>query len=153
MKNVTWKTVIETAGILAIVVSLVFVGLQLRQSQEIAIAAQYQARAQAAQSMYMSLQESGTSLVGRKRISEMTPFERHTAENVNRWAWTQSDNLYFQYHAGFLDEESLEGMKYRVERVFGACDRRYIWEEMRNFLRPSFVNYVESLTDTCESNE
>ncbi len=153
MKNVIWKTVFDTAGILAIVVSLVFVGLQLRQSQEIAIAAQYQARAQAAQSMYMSLQESGTSLVGRKRIAEMTPFERYTAENVNRWAWTQSDNLYFQYHAGFLDEESLEGMKYRVERVFRACDRRYIWEEMRNFLRPSFVNYVESLTDPCESND
>ena len=154
MKNVTWKTVIESAGILAIVVSLVFVGLQLRQSQEIAIAAQYQARAQAAQSMYMSLQESGTSLnAGRKSVSEMTPVERYTAENVNRWAWTQSDNLYFQYHAGFLDEESLKGMKYRVRRVFGSCDRRYIWEEMRNFLRPSFVDYVESLPDPCKSNE
>ena len=154
MKNVTWKTVFETAGILAIVVSLVFVGLQLRQSQEIAIAAQYQARAQAAQSMYMSLQESGTSLnAGRKPVSEMTPFERYTAENVNRWAWTQSDNLYFQYNAGFLDEESLDGMKYRVERVFSACDRRYIWEDMRKFLRPSFVSYVEGLTDNCKSNE
>jgi hypothetical protein len=153
MKNVTWKTVIEAAGILAIVVSLVFVGLQLRQSQEIAIAAQYQARAQAAQSMYMSLQESGTSLKGRKPVTEMTPFERYTAENVNRWAWTQSDNLYFQYNAGFLDEESLDGMKYRVERVFSACDRRYIWEDMRKFLRPSFVSYVEGLTDNCKSNK
>lgn len=154
MKDVIWKSVIEAAGTLAIVVSLIFVGLQLRQSQEIAIAAQYQARAEAAQSMYMSLQESGISLnAGRKSVSEMTPFERYTAENVNRWAWTQSDNLYFQYHAGFLDEESLEGMKYRVERVFASCDRRYIWEEMQRFLRPSFVNYVESLPDRCETNE
>ena len=153
MKKVNWTAAIEATGILAIIVSLVFVGLQLRQSQEIAIAAQYQARAQAAQSMYMSLQESGTSLGGRKRISEMTPLERYTAENVNRWAWTQSDNLFFQYNAGFLDDESLEGMKFRVERVFGICDRRYIWEEMRNFLRPSFVNYVESLEDTCKSSK
>ncbi len=145
---------VQVVGIFAVVVSLVFVSLQLRQSQEIAVAAQYQARAQAAQSMYMSLQESGISLnAGRKPVSEMTPFERYTAENVNRWAWTQSDNLYFQYNAGFLDEESLEGMKYRVERVFGVCDRRYIWEEMRKFLRPSFVNYVESLTDTCKSSK
>ena len=145
---------VQVVGIFAVVVSLVFVSLQLRQSQEIAVAAQYQARAQAAQSMYMSLQESGISLnAGRTPVSEMTPFERYTAENVNRWAWTQSDNLYFQYKAGFLDEESLEGMKYRVERVFGVCDRRYIWEEMRNFLRPSFVNYVESLTDTCNSSK
>jgi len=153
VKTTNWKDTAELIGITAIVASLVFVGLQMKQSQDIAIAAQYQARADAAQNMIMSLQESGTSLVGRKRISEMTPFERYTAENVNRWAWTQSDNLYFQYHAGFLDEESLEGMKYRVERVFGACDRRYIWEEMRNFLRPSFVNYVETLADRCKSND
>lgn len=153
MNNVNWKSVIDVAGTLAIVVSLIFVGLQLQQSQEIAIAAQYQARAEAAQSMYMSLQESGTSLAGRKSVSEMTPFERNTAENVNRWAWTQSDNLFFQYHAGFLDEESLEGMKFRVQRVYESCDRRYVWEQMRSFLRPSFVDYVESLPDPCKSNE
>ena len=38
MKSIGWKAAIELLGIAAIVASLVFVGLELRQSREIAIA-------------------------------------------------------------------------------------------------------------------
>ena len=41
MKSMNWKDVVEFVGIAAIVASLLFVGLQLKQSQEIAVAAQY----------------------------------------------------------------------------------------------------------------
>lgn len=150
MNNVNLKTLIEFVGISAIVLSLVFVGLQLRQSQEIAIAAQYQARAEAAQSMWMSLQESGTSVkVFQKPNADLTPADLHTIENVTRWGWTQYDNHFFQYQAGFLDEESWQGLKARVERIYSNCDRRPIWQQMRQFLRPSFVQYVDDLNDTC----
>jgi hypothetical protein len=144
----------QIVGMFAIVASLIFVGLQMKQSQEIAVAAQYQTRAQTAQSMYMSLQESGTSIrVLNKTVSEMTPVERDTVENVTRWAWIHYDNIYFQYRSGFYDEESWRGMKFEVDRAFGRCDRRYIWESMRTYLRPSFVNYVEGLKDTCDSTK
>ena len=38
MKTMNWKVIVETIGVFAIVASLIFVGLQMRQSQEIAIA-------------------------------------------------------------------------------------------------------------------
>ena len=38
MKSTNWKPVVEVVGISAVVASLIFVGIQLRQSQEIAIA-------------------------------------------------------------------------------------------------------------------
>jgi len=41
MQNLEWKGIAEAIGIAAIVASLIFVGLQLRQSQEIAIAETY----------------------------------------------------------------------------------------------------------------
>ena len=41
MKNTDWKTVAELIGIAAIVASLIFVGLQLRQDQEIAVSQIY----------------------------------------------------------------------------------------------------------------
>lgn len=41
MQNQKWKSIAEAIGIAAIVASLLFVGLQLRQSQEIAIAETY----------------------------------------------------------------------------------------------------------------
>ncbi len=39
MKPVVWKDVLELIGIAAIVASLIFVGLQLKQSQDIALSA------------------------------------------------------------------------------------------------------------------
>ena len=41
MQNLGWKGIAEALGIAAIVASLIFVGLQMRQSQEIAIAETY----------------------------------------------------------------------------------------------------------------
>jgi hypothetical protein len=41
MQNPGWKSIAEGLGIAAIVASLIFVGLQMRQSQEIAIAETY----------------------------------------------------------------------------------------------------------------
>ena len=41
MKSISWKVAAEFVGIAAIVASLIFVGLQLKQSQEIAIAETY----------------------------------------------------------------------------------------------------------------
>ena len=48
MKNVTWMDVIVVVGIVAIVGSLIFVGMQMRQSQRIATADYYQQQAVAA---------------------------------------------------------------------------------------------------------
>ncbi len=151
MAKSNWKDIAEIIGIAAIVASLIFVGLQMKQSHEIALADQYQSRAEAAQSMYMTLQESGMSLESLPGpIDEMTPDERRTAINVGHWAWTQYDNHYFQYTAGFLDEESWDGLSRRIAQQYSLCDRRTIWEDIRRFLRPSFIEYVESLDDPCK---
>ena len=50
-------------GITAIVASLIFVGLQMKQSQEIAVANQYQARADAALEFYLGRLQSAHALV------------------------------------------------------------------------------------------
>ncbi len=38
MKSVDWKGILELIGIAAIVASLIFVGMQLRQDQKVALA-------------------------------------------------------------------------------------------------------------------
>jgi hypothetical protein len=44
MAQKNWKDTAELVGIVAIVALLIFVGLQLKQSQDITLAASYQAR-------------------------------------------------------------------------------------------------------------
>jgi len=49
MRFSEWKEIAELVGLAAIIASLVFVGLQLKQSQDIALATQYKSRAEATQ--------------------------------------------------------------------------------------------------------
>jgi len=48
VKNISLRGLIETVGLASVVASFIFVGLQLRLDQKIAIASQYQARAESA---------------------------------------------------------------------------------------------------------
>ena len=141
----------QVVGIFALIASLLFVGLQLKQTQEIALADQYRARAEAAQNMFLAIQESGISMASLgKPMSEKTPAEVTASINVSYWSWTQYDNHYFQYSSGFLDDESWEGIRRRIQRQYDLCDRRSVWESMKPYIRPSFVSYVESLEDKCQ---
>jgi hypothetical protein len=145
------KDTIELVAFLAVIASLIFVGLQLRQSHAIALADQYQARAEAFQNLILSLQESGMSFSSVYKLpDEMTPEERRTSENVARWAWTQYDNHYYQYEAGFLDDESWKAAILRIQRLYSACSQREIWARSRPAFRKSFVDIVDSLNDPCE---
>ena len=62
MSGTNWKDTAELIGIAAIVASLIFVGLQMKQSQDIAIAAQYQSRADTAVEWYISRMASDKML-------------------------------------------------------------------------------------------
>ncbi len=58
MKTSNWKDIAELIGIAAIVASLVFVGLELRQTQTSLVASTYQARAFDAMAAQRSLADS-----------------------------------------------------------------------------------------------
>ncbi len=152
MQNTHWKDVAELVGISAIVASLVFVGLQMKQAQGIALAEQYQSRAEAAQAMYLSVLESGVSWDSLEiPWNDKSPEEKTLGYTINQWAWTQYDNHYFQYTSGFLDEDSWTGLSRRIVQIYSQCDLRFGWEDIRPFLRQAFVEYVESAEDVCSS--
>ncbi len=71
----------------AIVVSLIFVGLELRQSQKIALAAQYQARTESGREFFYQ------SLASDYRIDD-------AVEEIESWEWP----------AGFLSADEIQWM-------------------------------------------
>ncbi len=54
-----WKDAAELVGLATIVASLIFVSLQLKQGQDIALASQYQARAETTQELTLAHLEAG----------------------------------------------------------------------------------------------
>ena len=126
MKRFNWRDLTEIFGIIAIVGSLIFVGLQLNQSQEIAIASQYQERAAAAveyngsqMQNALAIAEKGAEIIAFATSSdasdELKEFVKdRSPESVGMWFYENRvffvmlDNFHYQYSAGFMEEESWE---------------------------------------------
>jgi hypothetical protein len=146
------KDIVEIVGILAIVASLIFVGLQLKQSHEIALAAQYQARADASASLHLAFQESGTSIQTVLAPDRPNGRENRLSDdqvNFANFAWFTFDNHHFQYQSGFLTDEAWAALSNRIQRFYSYCSFRPVFERNKYAMRDSFVEYVESFEDPC----
>ena len=141
MRKLYWKDIAEFLGIAAIVGSLLFVGLQLKQSQEIAIASQYNARFTAV-SDYLSnvIQSEPAMRVFAKRTRLRLLKSSTIPDSVKEWASDQPDdelafwlieayrvnksfdNRYYQYEAGFISEESWGAFRAELKRDLSRED-------------------------------
>jgi hypothetical protein len=140
-----WLQVIGVFGVMA---SLVFVGLQMKQSHEIALAAAYHARAVSAQDLYLAQMQSGFDFTTpSKPISEMSLSELNM--NIARmlWSWKTLENNHFQYEAGFLSEEAWQGLQTIIPSVRLSEVGSRVFERGKGAYRASFVELVEQLTE------
>ena len=156
MQDWTSKDFVEVIGIAAIVASLVFVGLQMKQTQEIALANQYQARAETSMNFYLMNMETGRGdffLTG-KPTDEWTFGELAYGYWTANYFWTKYENHHYQYISGFLANETWNGLKSRIEDLWQTCEIRWAFEDnIRHAARASFVKYLESLPDPCNPED
>ena len=168
MKRESVKDLIESFGMIAIVASLIFVAMELRQSQEIAIASQYQARTsfnldrfgnqneyqlnQAAEGFLLRLDHDSLSAVQKEWLSGKTPYElgMEIAEARNRIF--VFDNLHYQYQAGFYDEESWQASRSRFKRLMSRSfiAQHYLFNRPDSW-RKSFIEEASALLE--EANQ
>ena len=103
----------QIVGIFALVASLVFVGFQIKQAQEIAESEAYQARA-ATSIEFSAMRASSpafTSAIAKiydGRLEELSGEEHVALEYFFGGEMTMFENLHFQYTLGFLPEEHWE---------------------------------------------
>ncbi len=149
MKRTNWKDIAELIGIAAIVASLVFVGLELRQTQSALIASTYQARAFEAMSSSRDLADSEYigPILATIDIEDEQSLDSLSSEEI--WRLRQYyvsrmvdlDNEFYQYQNGYLDEEFFEGQfKRSVARNAKGWRALGIGE-----LRPDFTKVVDEL--------
>ena len=158
MKQTNWKDFAELLGIAAIFGSLVFVGLELRKSQQIAIAGQYQQRAESfveqlhARLAFSSEQERLANMVRSiySDVIDAAVLESMSDEGI-ALAFTRAsadatmfDNNYFQYQSGMMSDDGWQAMRGRLKRAL-----RY-----GPFLRAELIvrgdRYRKSFRDMCD---
>jgi hypothetical protein len=157
---------LEIVGIAAVVASLIFVGLQLKQSQDIAIAAQYQARHDANAAVILGSLESEPALrVWGQRFVETILTNPELADEIKQWVREQPveeiaarqllamatlknyDNIYFQYQNGFLSEEMWQAMHIQLRQGLGDPQNwmRSAYEYEPLVWRESFREVVDEI--------
>jgi hypothetical protein len=132
LKTTNWKDIAELIGITAIVASLIFVGIELRQSQRIAFAEQEGAQIADFQAA-TELIASNSSLIRKLNDEEsLTAEEKTEADQLVYSIW--ATHFFTRQRASYLDHPSV-GIQERVlatifyenpglRRVWAAKDRR-----------------------------
>jgi len=149
MKFANWKDSLELVGIAAIVVSLVFVGYELRQSTAIA-------RSDAYSSFSSQFFELASNAAMDKRMSglisqvnqgaspgDFKPEERVSIRMYQSAAVRVWEGLFRSVQAGVLPEEALESAASGI--LINNNFFRSNWASTKHLYTSDFVTYFESL--------
>ena len=110
MKREVMHDLIQFLGMIGIIGSLIFVGLQLQQTQQIAIAGQVQARAEMFVSRIMSglegnLDANRLFYYRNFNYEKLDEEEKLIAREMHNWIGIMVENNYAQYQMGLLTDD------------------------------------------------
>ena len=153
MRKINIQDLIQLLGMVGIIGSLIFVGLEMKQSQLIALAAQQQARVDTFTNNSNTLTEAGISIrqllaMASGRI-EVTEEYEAALDNMGHFNWWVYENDFLQYSLGLMDEEIWVAKLRPLQAAYNYCSIRQIWNSRRNGLDKRFVSLVEAFPDEC----
>ena len=151
MKKVSLDVWVQLIGLLSIVGGLVFVGLEMRQSQQIAIGAQQQSRAQmSVEGAYVWL-ETGLdpAIMYKTNTRNFTQEETFAVRNeVNAWLYIYESD-YEQYQLGLMSEEIWKAKEKGLNMLLNVCIAADVYEFRSPAFSDEFRAIVESLPLEC----
>ena len=141
---------LQIAGMTGIIGSLIFVGLQLKQSQDIAVSNQYQARLDSVLAAKGNLLQSEAFIAVMRKVEggeslgnvDFSILDIAVSQMFDNW-----ESNHFQYVNGYVDEEHWQANLREIEQLFGMFYVSEYWEENRRSYRDSFAVVVDSLIE------
>ena len=156
MKNikVSFDTWIQLLGMLGVLGGLIFVGLEMRQSQIIAIGNQVQARADTQLAILTTPLEGDQRLLSLFSFgsipneSDLSEEDRLLFEQLTRIRMASLQASWQQFKLGLLPEDAWRLAERRIFAIYNSCQFRDVFE---NASQPEFLEYVRSnSSSTCE---
>ncbi|MAS61176.1 MAG: hypothetical protein CMQ07_08745 [Gammaproteobacteria bacterium] len=149
MKREIVQDLVQFLGMIGIIGSLIFVGLQMQQTQQIAIAGQVQARAEMGVNRILNGLEGNLDAnrlfnYANFDYEELNEEEKLIARNMHNWIGIMVENNFSQYQMGLFADDYWEQQERRILNWWNRCDLRSSGGRIR-----SFQNYLDSLPDEC----
>ena len=149
----TW---IQLLGMVGLLGGLVFVGLEMQQSQRIALADTEQQRAIAQQQNFWAFLESGYDLdkvFRTQNVDELSSGEITARRTNHHIQWYIAENDFAQYRNGLMTDEVYEAKERNIERLISHCDLQDITYFRFQYFAPGFLEQIEKFADPCKKGE
>ena len=157
---------VQVVGIFSVMASLIFVGLQMQQDREIALAGQYQGRSAVAVEVWngMAQSEYDILLLGKTAVAmlwwaetfgdSMTPHEAGTAIISARRSFAVLDNHHYQYELDFYDEKTWQAFRGHLRDFLSRNPvARAMVRNQPEIFRPTFLGVCEQIVDEIERSQ
>ena len=142
------KAIRETIALVSVVAGLGFVGLEIRQNNQLAEAAAYQSLGEATAATWFGAAHD--PVMNRRWLESLsadsTWWEAQDPETVEAlmsyWVGTMRlyETLYLQVELGLLDPEAMDRLGWGVARDISAL--KYLWPFVSRGVTPEFQTYV-----------
>lgn len=139
---------IQVAASIGVMLSLIFVGFEIKQSREIAIADIFQQKSAPAvqvQQGMISIELFVEALEKAQLGENLSPIERRRLKFGNNPWFQYWENNHFQYEIGLLSEDGWQASK----NAMGKTMRRHLvqewWESQRTYWREPFAKEVDKI--------
>ena len=147
--KVSFDTWVQLLGMVGILGGLVFVGLEMQQTQQIAIAGQTQARNQQQLDFFLgvltteneALRTTMRGSIGEQDYPDLSQEEADVLRHVRTYRTITLQNAFQQYSVGLLPEDVWQQVEQRILSSWESCSFRPSF----NGVIPSFREYLESL--------
>ena len=155
MRKIDIQDLIQLLGMVGIIGSLIFVGLEMRQSQMIAQAGQQQDRTAIFFSLIGSNNEAGVDWQSTVYEADVAKSESYTSteivrrNNFHAHLFTY-ENDYFQYMQGLMPQQVWDAKLVALEFFYNQCDMRAIMDYRKNWFPAGFVETINNLNDECD---
>ena len=153
MRKIDIQDLIQLLGMVGIIGSLIFVGLEMKQSQSIALAGQQALRTQffldgvdALSEPEKSIQTTMEMLTG--TIPVTAEYEWVVENNMHRLWWIY-ENDFVQYDLGLMDENVWQAKLNAMALAYNFCFARPVYDARRNILDARLIALIEKFPDDC----
>lgn len=146
MKTTNWKDIAELIGIAAIVGSLIFVGMEMRQTRTIAMAAAYQARTDSELNMQQMFDSTYGMLEIRRKSrtgERLSPIDQINIEQMHEVRFMYLENVHYQVEIGMLSDEIWRAQMMGIKTILVRPSSQEWSEESRVTWRPTFAESID----------
>ena len=152
MKKVSIDVWIQLVGMLSVLAGLVFVGLEMRQAQYIAIAGQQQQRAIMQGELNYSITEQGEDIgeiILNQDFSELSDNQKKLKRNIAWWQWNRIENDFYQYSLGLMPIEKWKAQLGSLSRWKNVCEARDIYDFRYSYFEVELKRLLDDAPDDC----